>query len=211
MDATITTALKEENAEEELDLWELHRDHINHVWKNGGRSRHKKAPVHPTILNWAIAFLAKASVSVYKEVANIMQLPDISYIYRKTNELVSTTADRGYSLNLQTIRTMGARATKDEWSANARRGVLAQDSCSLSAGIEHDHVTNRLIGGDETHRLGNLLNMFHLMAQQVRDVSSEEDEADAIDKVSDACMYELIFHLSNSHTPFMLSASELNT
>ena len=203
MDETITTALKEGNAEEELDLWELHRAHINQVWKNGGRSRHKKAPVHPTVLNWAIAFLAKTSVSVYKEVANIMQLPDISYIYRKTNELVSTTADRGYSLNLQTIRTMGERANKDQWSENARKGVLAQDSCSLSAGIEHDHVSNRLIGGDETHRLGNLSNMFHLMAQQVRDVPSEEsneDEGDAIDKVSDLCISNY-FPFIKSHTP----------
>ena len=35
MDRTSMSALKEGNTEEELDLWELHRDHINHVWKNG--------------------------------------------------------------------------------------------------------------------------------------------------------------------------------
>ena len=80
---------------------------------------------------------------------------------------------------------MGTRADKDGWSADVRRGVLAQDSYSLSAGIEHDHVSNRLIGGDETHRLCNLSNMFHLVALQVRDVSREENEEDSIDKVSD--------------------------
>ena len=36
--------------------------------KNGGKSLHKKAPVYPTLLKWAIAFLARTSVSVYKEV-----------------------------------------------------------------------------------------------------------------------------------------------
>ena len=54
-----TTALKEGKADEEFELWEIHRDHINQVWKNGGKSRHKKAPVHPTLLNWAIALLVR--------------------------------------------------------------------------------------------------------------------------------------------------------
>ena len=203
MDSTITTALKEGRASEELDLWEIHRDHINQVWKNGGKSRYKKAPVHPTLLNWAIAFHAKTSVSIYKEVQKIMQLPDISYIYRKTNEMVSTTADRGYSINITTIKTISERAKKDNWSEHARNGVLAQDSCSLNAGIEHDHVSNRLIGGDETHKLGNLTNMFHLMAQQVRDSSTKEieDEADTNDKVSYLLFRSIMIILfaSNSH------------
>ena len=55
MDSNITAALKEENAKEELHLWEIHCDNINQVWKNGGKSRHNKAPVHPILLNWAIS------------------------------------------------------------------------------------------------------------------------------------------------------------
>ena len=84
-----------------------------------------------------------------------------------------------------------------------RNGVFAQDSCSLNAGIEYDHVSNRLIGGDKTYRLGNLSNIFHLMAQQVIDTSTEEnveDEADAINKVS----YFLVLFYSPYFVSFSL-------
>lgn len=50
----------------------------------------------------------------------------------------------------------------------------------MNAGIEHDYVTNTLVKGDESHRLGNLTHMFQLMAQQVRDAHKEADE-DLID------------------------------
>ena len=41
-------------------------------------------------MNWAIAFLACTSASIYKEVAKIMMLPNISTVYRKTTELITT-------------------------------------------------------------------------------------------------------------------------
>ena len=65
-----------------------------------------------------------------------------------------------------------------------RTGVLAQDSANINAGIEHDYVTNKLVGGDESHRLGNLTHMFQILAQQVKDAQEEEDDADQSNKVS---------------------------
>ena len=100
---------------------------------------------------------------------------------------------------------MGTQTNADGWSANTRRGVLVQDSCSLSAGIEHGHVSNRLTGDNETHRLGNLSNKFHLMAQQVRDVSREENEEDAIDKVSGLHLQVNVSTIKFSHTIHALS------
>ena len=61
MDDTIRTVLKEGKVDEELKLWKIHHDHINQVWKNGDKSRHRNAPVHPTLLNWAVAFLVFCS------------------------------------------------------------------------------------------------------------------------------------------------------
>lgn len=69
----------------ELEVWQLHREHLTTVWENDGNGRRKKAPVHPVLLNWAIAFLARTSTSVYKEVAKVMMLPDICNVDRNTN------------------------------------------------------------------------------------------------------------------------------
>ncbi|KAL9182387.1 hypothetical protein ACHAXT_013039 [Thalassiosira profunda] len=178
MDSVITTALEEGGAQEELEVWRLHKQHLDQVHANGGKGRGKKAVVHPVLLNWAIAFLARTSASVYNEVAKVMQLPHISYIYRKTAELVSTMGDKAYAVNMDTIRTIGARATKEGWTDHQRRGCLGQDSASLHTIIEHDYVSNTLVGGDESHRLGGLTHMFQLLAQEVRDAQEEEAESD---------------------------------
>ena len=140
------------------------------------RGKVKKVPVPLTILNWAIAFLAKTSVSVYNEVREVMKLPHISYIYKKTAEMVSTLGDKAYAINIDTICEIGKRANCEKWTAHQRTGVLAQDSANLNAIIEHDYVSNTLVGMDESHRLGDLTHMFQVMAQKVRD--SQEDESD---------------------------------
>jgi hypothetical protein len=44
-------------------------------------------------MNLAIAFLARTSASIYNEVAKIMMLPNISTVYRKMAELITTKND----------------------------------------------------------------------------------------------------------------------
>ena len=178
MNTTIESALEDVGAHKELEIWHLHKERINKVYENGGTGRGKKAPVHTKLLMWAIAFLAKTSASVYKEVAKVMKLPHISYIYKKTAEMISTIGDKGYAINIATIRTMGERAEQEKWTPHQRTGVLGQDSCNLNAGIEHDYVTNTLVGGDESHRLGDLSHMFQVLAQQVRDAQEEDVDND---------------------------------
>ena len=74
---------------------------------------------------------------------------------------------------------MGERAKREKWTLHQRTGVLGQDLCNLNAGIEHDYVRNTLVGGDESHRLGDLSHMFQVLAQQVRDV--QEVNADSLE------------------------------
>ena len=48
---------------------EIQRDRLNEIHENGGTGKkEKKAKVHPVLMSWAIAFLARTSISVYKEV-----------------------------------------------------------------------------------------------------------------------------------------------
>jgi len=177
MDEKIVTALKEGGAEEEVvEIWQLHKEHLDRVYDNGGTSRNKKAPVHPVLLNWAIAFLARTSASTYNEVRRVMKLPHISYIYRKTAEMVSTMGDKAYFINFDTCRGIGGRADKEKWTAHQRWGAISVDSCNVTPQYEHDYVSNGLVGGDESHRLGGLTHMFQLLAQKVRDANKEVEE-----------------------------------
>ena len=106
MSDTVEEKLRASGDEEGAELWLIHRDSLNEHFKNGGKSRKKRVPVHPVILNWAIAFLAKTSSSIYREVAKIMMLPDISYVYRKSQEMVSRSSDKGYAIHIATLRSL---------------------------------------------------------------------------------------------------------
>ncbi|KAL7542027.1 hypothetical protein ACHAWF_011062 [Thalassiosira exigua] len=184
MSNTIETELSNGGDDEACELWILHRESINKHFDNGGKSRKKKVPVHPVLLNWAIAFLAKTSSSVYKEVAKVMLLPDISYVYRKSKELVSRSSNKGYSLHLETIRTISQRATKEGWTGHQRRGTIAQDSANVKSTVEHDLVSNQFVGGDESHKIGTLSKLFQQMAQKVKDTTSDCENSNEKNKNS---------------------------
>ena len=76
----------------------------------------------------------------------MMKLPHISYVYRKTAEMILTMEDKAYAINVDTIQELGKRATREGWTDHQRSGVLAQDYANISPGIEHKYVRNRLAG-----------------------------------------------------------------
>jgi len=115
---------------------------------------------------------------VYKDVAKVMLLPDISYVYRKTAEMVSTNNDKAWGLHLNTIKSLAEHANRENWTKHQRFGVIAQDSANIKSGIEHDYKSNQLKGGDETFGIANLSKMFQALAQEVKDAESNEDDTD---------------------------------
>jgi hypothetical protein len=179
MDGTILHALVSGGGTVEAELWQMHAEHINNVYKQGGKGRgFKKITYHPMILNWAIAFLVRTSASVNNDVAKVMMLPHISHIYKKTAELVSTENDKAYGLHMTTIQTLGEHACCEKRSSYHRIGVIAQDSANIKAGIEHDNRSNELKGGDKTHSIITL--MFQALAQKVKDATSEANAKDNV-------------------------------
>ncbi len=62
---------------------------------------------------------------------------------------------------------------------------MAQDSANLNASIKHDYVPNKLKGGDQTHRLATLSQMYHTMARKVRDVQELENKNEGGAMVAD--------------------------
>ncbi len=85
------------------------------IFENGGKGGgFKRLTYHPLLLNWAITFLAQTSAYVYKEVALVMMLPDISYVYRKTADMISTNKDKAFTLHMNTIQSISDRARKNK-------------------------------------------------------------------------------------------------
>jgi hypothetical protein len=55
-------------------------------------------------MNWAVvAFLSCTSASTYNKVAKIMMLPNISTVYQKTAEMITTKNDKVYCMHMNTI------------------------------------------------------------------------------------------------------------
>ncbi len=132
---------------------------------------------HPLPMNWAIAFLARSSARVYAEVAKIMMLLHISQVYRKTKKLISSKCDKAFGLHTNTVRSIHEHVCCDKWMRHQRIGVVAQDSANVNASVEHDYVSNMIKGGDQTHCLVTLLQMFQTIPQKVRDAESGGGES----------------------------------
>ena len=88
--------------------------------------------------------------------------------------MISTTEEKAYTINANTIRELGKCATREWWADYQIIGVLAQDSANISPGIKHNYVRNWLVDGDEFHRIGSLTQMYQVMVHQVRDIREEE-------------------------------------
>ena len=101
MDAAVQNTLSSRGSKKELEVWRINKDHLDTVFQNDCTSRGKKVPVHPTLLNWAITFLACTSSSVHKEVGRLMKLPHISYVYWKNTEMILTMKDNAYTIHIQ--------------------------------------------------------------------------------------------------------------
>ena len=159
--------------QEALELWQLQRERLNQVHEkglnaNGKRKRGRAVSVHPVILNWAISFLARTSATVYKEVQRVMLLPDIREVQRATAKMVSGNADMALGMCIKTIRELKKRADNEGWTKHQRRGCIGLDSANINAGVQHDINTNKIVGLDESHRLGCLSQMFHTIADNVK-------------------------------------------
>jgi hypothetical protein len=105
------------------------------------------------LINCVIAFLARTSARTYNEVAKIMMLPNISTVYRKTAELVTTKNDKAYCMHMHTIHSISDRARRENWTSHQQIGAIAQDSANINSGMEHDYVTNTLKGDDGSHNV----------------------------------------------------------
>ena len=54
--------------------------------------------------------------------------------------------------------------------------MLTQDSANISLSVEFDYVRRRIIGGDESHRIGSLTLLFQSIAQQVGDEVTDDSK-----------------------------------
>jgi hypothetical protein len=88
MDGFISNALQSGASPVELDLWQLHTKHITKVYAKGSKGT-GHSTYHPMLMNWAMPFHVRTSISTYNKVAKIMCLPHVSTDYRKTAKLIT--------------------------------------------------------------------------------------------------------------------------
>ena len=98
-----------------------------------------------------------------------MVLPAISLVYQKTKELVSCADSLAYLVNLTSIKQVSACAQRETWTPHQQRGCAVNTSANIKADVEHDLVTTKFIGMDESHRIAALSGLFGGMAQTVKD------------------------------------------
>ena len=110
-------------ANEELEVWRLHKEHLNDYCENGPKCQGKRNVITLYFRIGLLFFLARTSTRTYKEVAKVMKLPHISFIYTKTTEMVSTVADKGYVIDINTIRTVGERAKREKLTSHQKTGI----------------------------------------------------------------------------------------
>jgi hypothetical protein len=115
----------EKDEDDMLELWQVHADHIANAQQNGGKgSGFKKLYYSSTIMYWAMAFLAHMSNTIYKEVAKIMMLPDISHIHRLTEKIVSTHSCKTFCVHIKTIQSLQEHAIHEKWTPHQMIGVI---------------------------------------------------------------------------------------
>jgi hypothetical protein len=117
-----------------------------------------------------MAFLACVSNTIYKEVAKILMLPDISHIHRLTGKIVSTHSGKASCVHMKTIQLLQERAICETWTPHQMISVIAQDLANIKTGIEHNYTSNTLKGCNESHRLELCSHLFGSIAQRMKDL-----------------------------------------
>ena len=102
------------------------------------------------MLNWSIALLAKTSHSIYEVISQVMQLPALSYVLRKTKEIVGAqniVKDRGLNLcNVKTI--LGNLIGSNKSRVKKIKGALGFDDMYIKQGINWDLNQTKIVGVD---------------------------------------------------------------
>jgi hypothetical protein len=199
MDGPISKVLQSGVATVELEFWRVHTEHISKVCGDGGKRRGCQA-YHPMLMNWVMAFLALTSASTYNKVAKIMMLPNISIVYRKMAELITTKNDKAYCMHMNTIRSISDRARRENWTSHQWIGAIAQDSANINSGFEHYYLTNTLKGGNKSHSVATFSRMFLVLAQKVKDAECDEDKGVHQNSILDnlpLAQEHLVFKLSS--------------
>ena len=107
-----------------------------------------------------------------------MTLPDLRHIQCATAKMASHNADMAFVICVVLLRLISKMASDNGWTNNARNGVISFDSCLLNAGVDHDHVTNNIVGGDKSHRLLSLLQMFEVLENNVKSAHLAEESTE---------------------------------
>ena len=150
------------------------------VYQNGGKTKGLK--VLPEMMSWSMELLARTSVNNLQEARKVMRLPHISYVYKKSNKVISSENQRVFLLCIQTINTVRFRAGNEKWTKNARIVVTALVSARVSSGVQWDYKLKKMIGQCKGHKFQPVTNKFNMMADQLKVAKAAAENRDNLDE-----------------------------
>ena len=75
-----------------------------------------------------------------------MKLPDLRHGQLEAEKIISCNANKAFAIWVVSLRSISKMASDDDGTVNAHNGMIILDSCSLNAGVDHDHMINNTVG-----------------------------------------------------------------
>ena len=130
----------------EMKFWKVHYEDISSG--NASGKKNTQTRLDTVLLKWTIALLVIASYSVYKEIAQVIDLPGLSYVLRKTKKMVRAQYVRkDSSVKLATIQMMSKKLI-DSDNEEIIYGSLGFDDMCIKAGIGWDIDQSKIVKVD---------------------------------------------------------------
>ena len=119
-----------------MELWKINYAQILSI--NVSRRENTQTKFNPLLLKWGIALLTKSPHSIYKEIAQIIHSPSLSYVLKNTKEMVrSQYVRKDCGVTLSTIQTMSKKLIDSDNEENISKS-FGFDNIQIKAGLDWD-------------------------------------------------------------------------
>ena len=135
------------------------------------------------LLKWAIALLANTSYSVYKEIAQVIHLPSLSYVLRKTKGLVGAQCvEQMCAVNLSMVETMSEKLIYAD-DVMEVYGSLGFDDMYIKAGIGWNINQTNTVGMDPQLSYDVITNESRISTNDTVDINQDTTDKDILKKM----------------------------
>ena len=82
-----------------------------------------------------------------------MKLFNLQHVQYEMEKMVLYNGDKAFVGCVVVLGPIGTMAINNRWSKNACTDVISFASCVLDVGVDHNHITNKIAKGNQSHRI----------------------------------------------------------